>query len=482
MRRKVIFILTLFFTLLNATTLQTLKDTYTPQETITLTANGMQGSDTDWIGIYTVGSSNDWGNVIGWNWTGGIVNGNINLEGLPNGEYEARAFFSNTFNLEATTQFSVQGQGTSVSTTKESYIENEILTVNYAQMSGNIYDWVGIYPAGSVSNWANLLGWKYIGGAVEGSVSFDLALPAGNYSARVFFNNSYAMEASHSFTINAEDDGAVTLSSVSEYNPYDLIHVSFNNMAGNATDWIGIYPAGASYEFENVIKWRYLGGKESGELTLNGLPAGEYDIRAFFNNSLTKQATKTITVLDKVATFTMYEDAEDGISPNWVHVAGKYDMSRITPGFDSLGAVRFMAYWLNNGTYNPTEFRLPLNNNFEKFLEIDMRANDNPHFNFTLLVETKNGERLVIWDSFFNHNGNNHSVMDPFMIEKNGNVILNNPAPDDYHFFGSRLIFRHYKINVEETIRLLEPDNELIRIDAFITTGGEYDNIKLSSH
>jgi len=73
-------------------------------------------------------------------------------------------------------------------------------------------------------------------------------------------------------------------------------------------------------------------------------------------------------------------------------------------------------------------------------------------------------------------------VIEPFISHSNGNTILNNPAPDDYHYFGNRNVFRHYKINVEKTIRHLEPDNELISVDAFIVTGGEYDNIKLSSH
>jgi hypothetical protein len=488
MKIKLLFILLFIGSILNATTVETTKEIYAPQEQIKVNFSEMIGDVKDWIGIYSVGSSNIWANVLRWEWTGGVSNGTITLDNLPNGNYEVRAFFEDSFNLEASYIFLVEGDALDVdiNTTKSNYLLNEEIEVNFNHMLGDAKDWIGIYSVDANNSWENVLRWKYTAGFLSGTLLLE-GLPLGEYELRAFFQDSFNLELSYAFSVESEEDNdsVVLTSNKDSYVPNELIFVNFDNMQGSTTDWIGIYPEGASYEFENVIEWRYTGGTVDGNSSFNGLLAGTYDIRAFFNNSLTKQATKTITVLDLQSTSTLYEDAEAGSNPNWIHVAGQYPMTRITPGFESLGAVRFKAYWTQGGTYNPTEFQLPFNNggnSIEKVLEIDMRARSNPHFNFGLIVQTKEGRRIIIWDSFYNHNGAGRTVIEPFISHSNGNTILNNPAPDDYHYFGSRNIFRHYKINVENTIRHLEPDNELIRIDSFVTTGGEYDNIKLSSH
>jgi len=490
MKKKIIYIFLLVVSILNGATVETTKDIYAPQEKIRVHVSGMLGHEKDWIGIYPVGSTSIWENVLRWEWTGAVINGPVTLDNLANGSYEVRIFFQDSFIVEASDSFLVEGDVLDVelNSSKNTYLPNEEIEINFAHMLGDEEDWIGIYSVDSTNEWENVLHWKYTEGLVDGRLFLD-GLPLGEYEVRAFFQDSFTLESAYAFSVEEDNDGddneSVLLDSNREtYAPNELVFVNFDNMQGSTTDWIGIYPAGAGYEFENVIEWRYTGGIIDGHLSFNGLEAGSYDIRAFFNNSLTKQATKTITVLDLARTSTLYEDAENGVNPSWIHVSGKYSMKRITPGFESLGAVRFTAYWIHRGTYNPTEFQLPFNvvNRTEKVLEVDMRAKSNPHFNFGLLVHTKDGKRIILWDSFYNHNGAGRTIIEPFISHSNGNTILNNPAPNDYHFFGSRNVFRHYKINVENVIRHLEPDNELISIDSFVTTGGEYDNIKLSSH
>jgi len=482
MKIKIIFILALLSSLLYSTTVQTSKDNYSPKESIRVIVHDMLGNPNDWVGIYPKESTNDWANVLLWDRTGGKVDANITLEKLPVGSYEVRAFFEDSFELESRYSFEVNENAldANITTSKTNYLQDENITVHFSHLLGNPKDWVGIYPKESSNDWNNVIVWRYTKGVLEGNLSFS-TLPIGEYDVRVFFDDSFCLESNSSFSVTNPNAVELTLDK-EVYIPNELLHVTFDKMQGSDKDWIGVYPAGASYEFKNVIEWRYTDGNSSGTLSLNGLPAGEYDIRAFFNNSLAQEAMQTITVVDIEPTSTLYEDAEDGLNPNWIHISGKYEKTRVSPGFESSGAIRFKAYWLQR-IYNPTEFHLPLNiNKREKVLEIDMRAKDNPHFNFGLLVETKEGKRIVIWDSFFNHNGANRTVIPPHIKVSNGNVILNNPAPNDYHYSGSRLTFRHYKINVEKVIRNLEPNNELISIDYFVTTGGEYDNIKLSSH
>ena len=470
---------------LQAVTIETDKSIYGSNENIVANFTEMLGAEDNWIGIYPAQSNNDWGNVLQWNWaeeTSGVVN----FTSLPIGEYEVRAFYENSYTVEAKYAFTIQENAVLmpvvIGLNQEVYLLDEVIEVTFENMLANAGDWIGIYPTGSSNDWGNVIDWTWSGGIEDGNVSFD-ALPVGNYDVRAFFNNGYNLEAQQSFSVTEEiNDSVVLTSNKTNYAPNELIYVHFEKMMGSSDDWIGIYPAGASYEFENVVEWRLTGGLVEGNLSLDGLPAGSYDVRAFFDNSLTKEATVTITVEDIPVTSTVYEDAESGLNPNWVHVLGKYPMSRITPGFESEGAIRFQAYWIDSGTNNPTEFTLDFNNSTQKILEMDMRARSNPHFSFGVDVQTKEGPRRIIWDSFYNHNGLNRTVIPAFLSESNGLISLNNPAPDDYHYYGSRSVFRHYKIDVEKTLRNLEPDNELISIDTFVVKGGEYDNLKLSSH
>ena len=83
-------------------------NTVNPNENIPFTLSNLSG-DRDWVGIYPKDASNDWNNVITWNWA---ENNQTTLAGVPAGEYEARLFFSNSYTLEASVAFSVEGGNT----------------------------------------------------------------------------------------------------------------------------------------------------------------------------------------------------------------------------------------------------------------------------------------------------------------------------------------------------------------------------------
>ena len=88
--------------------IKTIQDTYSVNDTVSITVNTPLSGDRDWVGIYKVGDSNDWANVIAWNWVG---QGNTALirdkKPMPAGEYEIRLFFHNSFNVEASYAFTV---------------------------------------------------------------------------------------------------------------------------------------------------------------------------------------------------------------------------------------------------------------------------------------------------------------------------------------------------------------------------------------
>jgi hypothetical protein len=108
--KKVIVLLGIFISTIigHATpTVQTNKMIYSTNESITVNVTDMFGDPKDWIAIYPSGASNEWGNVIRWSWTVGVKTGSFSFDALPQGEYEARAFFENSYNLEASSSFTV---------------------------------------------------------------------------------------------------------------------------------------------------------------------------------------------------------------------------------------------------------------------------------------------------------------------------------------------------------------------------------------
>lgn len=495
MLRKIIVIGYLFLGILHAATISTNKSVYESNESIVANFTEMLGDTQDWIGIYPAGSSNDWANVIQWEWSGGDVTGAINFSPLSAGVYEVRAFYQNSFNVEASYTFTIEDNGSSnpvlITLDKESYTPNESIQATFENMTGNNKDWIGIYPAGSSNDWKNMIQWNWTGGVIDGSINFN-DLPVGEYEVRAFFNNSLNVEAQQAFTVKAEVNNSVILTTnKTSYLPNELIYVNFDRMLGNPEDWIGIYPAGASYEFSNVIEWRKTNGKVQGKLSLDGLPAGSYDVRAFFDNSLTKEATATITVQDVPVSSTVYEDAENGLNPNWIHVAGSYAPRIADQGYQSNKALVLVPQWVSN-TLNIAEYQLPLNSdNSKKVLEVDVgglseyklpnnsRYGYIPHYSIGVYVHTIKGERRMIWDSFFNH-GN----VEPF-ISTNG-IELNFPSPVEhvrgYSYEPDITKWEHFKVNIEQQLRVLEPDNSIVSIDTFKATGGFLDNLKLSNY
>lgn len=65
------------------------------------------------------------------------------------------------------------------------------------------------------------------------------------------------------------------------YKPNESIFVEYHEFPGNRTDWITIVPAGASDR--TYREWHYTQGRRSGVLAFKGLPAGNYEARAYFN-------------------------------------------------------------------------------------------------------------------------------------------------------------------------------------------------------
>ncbi|HIP20934.1 MAG TPA: hypothetical protein EYG70_07400 [Sulfurimonas sp.] len=469
---RYILSLLLLTAVVQAATITSQQDNYNRGQTMTFTVADMVGNN-DWIGIYPVGSNNDWANVVAWKWTGDIVNGDIGIASIATGNYEVRAFFNNSFTVEASDSFSaVEGAvaNATITTSKENYNAAETIIVTLANMAGNNNDW------------GNVLSWKFTNGVVNGNLSLN-GIPEGEYEARAFFNNSFTLEATGTFSVGG---GAVANTAIQtskeQFTEGEAIEVTLSNMAGNNNDWVGIYPVDSNNDWGNVLSWRYTNGAINGNIVLDALPVGNYEVRAFFNNSFALEATGSFSVIPAILPPTLYEDAEDGLA-DWVTTAGQRSIGRYLPGFEgSLGCIGFHATWekTDDGYWrNLSEYHLTIDNDTQKILSLNTRYKARGgHYAFGARVTTTKGVRRVIWTHFYNHSNIAAN------IRNYGNDVAFITFPEPGIEMGPmngevEREWRTYDLNIEEAIQQFEPDNILLSVDYLITTGGDFDNIML---
>ncbi len=172
-----------------------------------------------------------------------------------------------------------------VTTNQQSYAVGATVSVSFAGLPGNSSDWIAIAEDGtSVHDYVKFL---YTGGTKSGTLQFT-GLSGGTYRARAFSAGGYALVASSTaFTVASAGPASVS-TSASSYAAADTIVVSFANLAGYATDWVGIAQDGtpnAAY-----LRFAYTAGATNGSLSFAGLSGGTYRARVFRNNGYTLQA------------------------------------------------------------------------------------------------------------------------------------------------------------------------------------------------
>ena len=470
------------------------KNQYRVDEEIQVNFEHMFGDSEDWIAIYPKGSSNDWANVLDWEYTEGLKDGQFTFDELPLGQYEVRAFYSNSYRVEAKYQFNVEPK-VSVQIDKNEYITEEKIHITFEHMFGNLQDWIAIYPKGSSNDWENVVTWSFTNGDKSGQLNFDVP-PVGQYEVRAFFKNAYRLESNVSFTVKDLEEVVSVQTDKQVYDTSEEINVTFEHMFGDVGDWIAIYPKGSSNDWKNVKDWTYTEGLINGELSFKKLPIGHYEVRAFFKNSYTLESSHAFEIQLSDVNSTVYENGDNGLSPHWIHQSGDYAPIYVdNDGFNSIGALALVTEWVYNTT-NLALYYLPLNNTTQKILEMDIGGLSNfhipnkpatqigymSHFAIGVGIHTTDGKRRMLWDSFLNHQN-----VDPYRTtnEDGSNVWLYYPSPVEHvrGFFGIDIHqWDHFRVDIETELKILEPNNEVISVDYLFLTGGFLDNIKLSSH
>jgi hypothetical protein len=204
----------------------------------------------------------------------------------------------------------------SLTLNQPAYGMTDPITVNWTGLPGSALDWIAIAPQGfPIDDQAD---WMYTGGGTSGSVTFTDGLAptgfaAGLYVARAYLNDTFTMVAeSAPFPI-----GAAVTTDANTYLTNSAIGVSWQNLPGNATDWIALAPSGSPTT--TVINWVYTGGSVNGmtSFTAGLATPGSYVARAFLNNSY--------TLLGESAVFTVTAPAGITVTTNSsMYTLGQY--------------------------------------------------------------------------------------------------------------------------------------------------------------
>jgi hypothetical protein len=272
--------------------------TYTQGQTVIVTYNNMQGATTDWIALSRTTDNDDvyWA----WQYTGGGTSGTATFTnpGLTQGTYEARAYYDWAGTSSYTVQqrsapFMVTGNAM-LAATQSSYAAGSPVTINYSGFSGSTTDWISIHSPGSADE--NYIDWQYTGGGMSGSLTFN-NLPTGTWEARYHANfagtQSFASSAtSPQFSIGASP--SVSTDQLS-YGAGQTVTVSYANLPGNPLDYVAVSTAGAPPN--STVQRFYTNGQINGSQQFTGLAPGNYEARAYANDSTSAFiASSTFTV------------------------------------------------------------------------------------------------------------------------------------------------------------------------------------------
>lgn len=168
---------------------------------------------TNWVGIYKKGNSTNWNNVISWAWirdlpSHGDKTYDFKFDDLDDTTlYELRFFYDNSFDIAQSVVFEF-----SRSKPFLKIVSHNGDTINF--ISSNIdldtESWIGIYQKEASNNWNNVLGWSWVNSTTENNRDYKstingLTLSDGIYEARLFYHNSFDLEASYEFKVGSEN-------------------------------------------------------------------------------------------------------------------------------------------------------------------------------------------------------------------------------------------------------------------------------------
>ncbi len=273
------------------------------------------------------------------------------------------------------------------------------------------------------------------------------------------------------------------------------ITATINNLTADADIYIkkGSKPTSSSYDCKSTN-----GGTTSDSCSIKVLDNIEVyiGVSGFRVAQYTLIATATEQIPANPQIPTILEDAEGGtLNPNWVTARGN-EPGYIFPTPNIPGAPTGTGVMVHHADANGDSayrYELPLNNTSQRVLSMDMGGLPDhlfsgwaekyrgfiPHNSVGVVVETKLGQRIMNWDSWYTHQG-----YEPRKNDNGHNIFLNYPSPVEMvrgWGYAPTDKWVHFEVNLDTELARLEPNNKIIKIVEFFTTGGYLDNITLSA-
>jgi hypothetical protein len=292
--------------------------------TLTATWSGIGGpTATDWVVLTPTGAADT--TYVAWGYTGGSSSGSRSLT-VPStvapGTYELRLFAKNGFQRIAVSN-SITVQPPTITASPAAVAAGGALTVTW-QGHGGATDWLALVPVGAADT--SYVAWAFATGRTTDGTVFPIpaGLAAGDYEVRFFANNSWQrLGVSNPVTVMAPAP-SLTASPVGS-TPGGTLTVSWQDIAApTALDWIGLYTAGAA-DTGYITRW-YTSGRAT-DRTPRTLPAnlgsGEYELRLFTNDSLTRLTTSnrfTVAAGPSVSASPLAVAAGATLTVNWAGI------------------------------------------------------------------------------------------------------------------------------------------------------------------
>jgi hypothetical protein len=330
---------------------------------------GGPGNATDWVGLYLTGAADQ--APLTWCYLNGTTTApptgltaatvSVLLPATP-GEYEFRLFAANGYTTLATgSTIHVQGSTATVrvngvlAPAAVSVSPATALTVVIDGAPANPTDWIGLYPVGASDT--AYVEWQYLNGSTiapttgvnAATLAFFAPAGPGTYELRLFAGGGFSRLAVSPTIAVASPQAAVLVNGTA---PPTSVTVASGSLAeltvtgapGNATDWLGLYPAGAPDTA--YVDWRYLNGMTTPPavaVTDGTVPwvmpvtPATYEFRLFAHNTYQRVATSSPVTVP--------------VSSALVAVNGV-----VSPQATTAGAGTVLTITIANGPANPADW------------------------------------------------------------------------------------------------------------------------------
>lgn len=250
----------------------------------------------NWIALFKKDTTNVWANVRSWAWikdlplyptdTPDSEARKFSFQGEEDGEYQIRFFENNSYNPHSIQPITLEASQNRpfIEITVQNQYGDLILKSTHADQA-----WVGLFKKDAPSSRENILDWKWVR-SIDQKTNFNTnALANGTYEARLFFNNSYDLEAKVEFTLNQDDIPLIFTQGQTYNGEVNNIEVSINENAPRAGgDWIGMFKPNVIHNIDNLVAYAYVPVNMNTELMIYQerlLGTGNYDLVYFVRNS-----------------------------------------------------------------------------------------------------------------------------------------------------------------------------------------------------